>query len=586
MSQSYLAARFIANGLNNNLSEYGTCVNASGEDRPCVMDKVKLQTDLVDIIDKLIAEKNQELAEEPLGKKTEENEELAELKKIHDEIEAAADDTVLQQIVDKIEGSTKLLADKIEENKKKAEIAISNRRINPESGAMTGIAASMGMMGISSAAVGSTQHVIHMCSAGATEAVTSLEAAGTVLAGIGVIFTAISFANTIAEGTANEIAVEGFKLALSVASLGVTIALAVTVGAAHAALAAVGAVIGVVSSAFQAGFALYKAHACFADGSPEETARGIVLVTAAAAFVGSVVFSIMVMAAGACATGVGVFIGIGLALLGGLLLFISSLMPTAPVLDAPNCCDDVFLIEHAISLGYLYPKVWFSMHDTMHTNDYKSIREDGKKSDCMPRSIEPTYLLQPKEAGCEDCVGAAGASLCLGSWTLKKVLRKIFSPESTFFANAGRSRSTHHTTSYWVMDAEIDYRKRKPDEDEDAPPVKVINWDIDMKDPYENHDKNYYEHFGCKKNTCWSYCGNAWESSTWCYKGGEGFFQTLASTVVDAKKRPMGTKDGYAYCDSWKDCEFYMPCIGVCGAFPELQHYGSWQTNVPLKKNN
>ena len=61
--------------------------------------------------------------------------------------------------------------------------------LHPESGAMTGIAASMGMMGISSAAVGSTEHVIHMCSAGATEAVTSLEAAGTVLAGIGVIFT-------------------------------------------------------------------------------------------------------------------------------------------------------------------------------------------------------------------------------------------------------------------------------------------------------------------------------------------------------------------------------------------------------------
>ena len=134
MSQSYLAARFIANGLNNNLSEYGTCVNASGEDRPCVMDKVKLQTHLVDIIDKLIAEnEDQEVTEEPLGKKTEENEELAELKKIHDEIKAAADDTVLQKIVDQIEGSTKLLADKIEENKKKAEIAISNRRINPES---------------------------------------------------------------------------------------------------------------------------------------------------------------------------------------------------------------------------------------------------------------------------------------------------------------------------------------------------------------------------------------------------------------------------------------------------------------------
>ena len=140
----------------------------------------------------------------------------------------------------------------------------------------------------------------------------------------------------------------------------------------------------------------------------------------------------------------------------------------------------------------------------------------------------------------------------------------------------------------------IDYRSYKPEDE--SPMVKVRNWDIQMQDPYERQTQEKF--FGCKKNVCWSYCGAAWASGEWCYKGGpgnnavvfvfvffffffffapthntnifsnltisSGFFSS-AKTKALSNQRPLGTDNkDWAYCNTWEDCEFYMPCFGGC----------------------
>ena len=293
-----------------------------------------------------------------------------------------------------------------------------------------------------------------------TSAISDLEAVGVALAGVGVAFSAISFFNLVDSGTAttSEIVIQGIKLGLSVISCGATIALAVTTGAAHAALATVGAVIGIVTAAFQATFAIYKAHAAFAEGTPQGRARGAVLVVAAAAFIGSLVFGIMTAAAGAAASGVGILIGIGLAILGGLLLFVAALMPTAPALDKPNCCDDVTLIQRAIRRGYLLPKVWFSMHQSMTlenvgTEQRKSIVRAKKEVTCLERANNQKQLLNIElDDSIFTSIGEAGSSLCLGSKVLKDALLVLFGSQSEFKGWKYQHISTHHTTAYWVMD--------------------------------------------------------------------------------------------------------------------------------------
>ena len=448
------------------------------------MDTDKLSDNLEKILSSMIQEKT--VAKEAASEKGTPVEShaiaintLTSLKGTVEKARAAGDDDILNKIVMAIEGVTKHVAANIKIKRTEAEAKIQKRvsLISPSSGALSGIAAGISMLGTSAAVVGTTEHIVHIAlnslthGAGATlenfkgewigeaaGSVTNLEAVGVALAGVGVVFSAVSFAYLVASKTATktELFLEGTKLALSVITFGATIGLAVTTGAAHAALATVGAVIGLVSAAFQAGFAIYKAHAAFAEGTVEGTARGVVLVVAAAAFIGSLVFGIMTAAAGAAASGVGILIGIGLAILGGLLLFVAALMPTAPVLDKPNCCDDVTLIQHAIQIGYLHPKIWFSMHQSMKMSRpvFDRIESMNKEIVCLSRANNPKNLLDIIEHGHsgKSIIGEAGSSLCLGSKALKDAMLLLFSVRTEFEGFAGRHASTHHTTAYWVMD--------------------------------------------------------------------------------------------------------------------------------------
>ena len=43
-----------------------------------------------------------------------------------------------------------------------------------------------------------------------------------------------------------------------------------------------------------------------------------------------------------------------------------------------------------------------------------------------------------------------------------------------------------------------------------------------------------------------------------------GFFSS-AKTKALSNQRPLGTNNkDWAYCNTWEDCEFYMPCFGGC----------------------